>query len=643
MNDTSNLVPTFWGIVEKQAHERGRPLSTFSRSVAQSILDAGLAACDDRDQQLEQYRVVSAPTGSGKSSYAWALVAALIKAVPGSSAVFLCETIHQCEDTYRELWKLVGRDDLAIWTSAHDLAKPLEAIERTYQFTPTARFRSTDLPCHRIIVATHAFYKGPRGALAQKYQGEDRTLTLVDEKPAEVAIFDIDAGDVVKVREWAQESGSGSGAVQACMALHGYLDGVWTQERTGSRNYRPLQHSDLVWFASPEADQLREEHGGRDAPDLKVASVIGFAQALANGYAFMSRYDRATRGGRFVGYKPDMPIRPGTVLLDATSDIDGVAQLIPSKRQLMPAPRLSFENLTVSHLVPPDDVIGPRERVSQIVKTCQRAEPYAQWIIEAIRENTEPEEKVLVVTHRAMLDHGYLPGGRTSLGEDAYDLEGRKVAFINWGTGIGSNRWKDARSVFLFGEFHIPRRATAATALGLLDERASDCSRLPCMENPNSRDAVFLSLQHGHLLRWEKQLAMRGNARNITSEGVCGRQKLFVTSEFSRFLLHKERLFPRATFTRSEEVKKSELAKGGAKAVAMLLATSEQNCITSLELQAETGVSLQKHTARILGHDLVQAVMAQGGWSFVRGGGRGNPSKFVRAVVCQPADLVLAA
>lgn len=643
MNNTTNLVPTFWGIVEKQAHERGRSLSAFSRSVAQSILDAGLAACDDRGQQRELYRVVSAPTGSGKSSYAWALVAALIKAVQGSSAVFLCETIHQCEDTYKELLKLVDSDDLAIWTSAHDLAKPLETIVRTHNFVPTARFRNTDLPHRRVIVATHAFYKGPRGALAQRYQDEDRTLTLVDEKPAEVAIFDIDAGDVLKVREWGQQSSCSPGVVQACMALHDYLDGIWMQERTGSKNYRPLHRSDLVWFSSPEADQLREEHGGRDTPDLKVASVIGFAQALAIGYAFMSRYDQASQGGRFVGYKPDMPIRPGTVLLDATSDIDGVAQLIPSKRKPMSSPRLSFENLTISHLVPPDNVIGSRERVSQIVKTCQRAEPYAEWIMDTIREHTEPGEKVLVVAHKAMLDHNYLPSGNASLGDDAYDLDGRKLAFINWGTGIGSNRWKDATSVFLFGEFHLPRRATVGTALGLLNEPAGSCSRLPRMENPNSRDAVFLTLQRGHLLRWEKQLAMRGNARNITSEGGCGRQKLFVTSEFSRFLMHKDRLFPGATFTRSEEVTKAELAKGGAKAVATLLATTEQGCITSLEVRDETGVSLQKHADRILGSELVQTVMAQGGWTFVRGRGRGNPSKFVRTVRSQETDLALAA
>ncbi|ACL62223.1 DEAD/DEAH box helicase family protein [Methylobacterium nodulans] len=642
MTDTAKLVSAFWRIVEKQTIERGNTLSDFSRSVAQSILDAGMAAYDDRDHRREQYRVVSAPTGSGKSSYAWALLAALIEAVPGSSAVFLCETINQCEDTYRELLKLVDAGDLAIWTSAHDAAKSLEDIERAYHFTPSAQFRANDLPDYRVIVVTHKFYKGTRGALSREYNGEDRTLTIIDEKPSEVAIFDIDVADVMKVREWALAAARINDAFDAFTALRTYLEDVWELERTGPKNYRALQHSDLTWFSSEQANRLREEYEGREAPDLKVASVIGFAQALASGFAFMSRYQSSSQGGRFVGYKPDLPIRPGTVLLDATSDIDGVAQIAPW-RMLMPAPQLSFENLTVAHLVPPAEVIKPGERVSQIVKKYQRAEPYARWIKQAVCENTDPGEKVLVVVQKAMLDHNYLPGESGSFGDDAYDLNGRKVAFINWGTGIGSNRWKDATSVFLFGEFHLPQRATVGTALGILNEPAGACARLSKMGSSNSRDEVFLTLREGHLLRWEKQLAMRGNARNITSDGVCGRQKLFVTSEFSRFLLHKDGLFPGATFTKSEEARKAELAKGGAKAVATLLATTDRDCITSLEVQDETRVSLQKHASRILASEPMQAVMAQGGWTFVRGRGRGNPSKFVRAAVSQQADLGLAA
>ncbi len=38
-----------------------------------------------------------------------------------------------------------------------------------------------------------------------------------------------------------------------------------------------------------------------------------------------------------------------------------------------------------------------------------------------------------------------------------WDIDGRKLCAIHWGTGIGSNDWKDADVVFLFDEFFIPR------------------------------------------------------------------------------------------------------------------------------------------------------------------------------------------
>jgi hypothetical protein len=323
----------------------------------------------------------------------------------------------------------------------------------------------------------------------------------------------------------------------------------------------------------------------------------------------------------------DLPILPGTVLLDATSDIDGVSQLV-QWRASVPSPRVSFENLTVTHIAPPKEVIGPQERVAQIVKTAKRARPYADWIRDTVVQNTQPGDKVLVVVHKDMLAHEYLPN-RRSLGVDAYDLQGRKAAFINWGYGIGSNRWKTATSVFLFGEFHLPKRATVGTALGLRDQPAgSDC--LKAMQSPNSQDEMLLMLQYGHLLRWEKQLAMRGNARNLTPDGVCGQQKLFVTSEFKRFIQYRDKLFPGATFIVDETVSRASVEKGGCQAVAALLMSSDRDDITSLEVEEVTGVSVKKHLKRILSNLLVAQAMAEGNWAYVPGRGRGNPSRFQR-------------
>jgi hypothetical protein len=619
----NNIKQAFWTIIEHQAQNRGRTLTSFNREVAQTILSGGLLAYEDRLEAKAQYRVISAPTGSGKSSYAWALMAALVQAVPGSSALFLCETIDQCEDTYKELEKLVPSSDLAIWTGAHDRAKEIADIEREYGFKPSARFFARDLTSRRVAVVTHAFYRGPRGDQARNYESQPRTLTVVDERPKEVSLFDIDQGDVAKALDWAVVTfGNDTPAEKALKALRDYLVDTWETERPKGKNFKPLIRSDLSWFTSEEASAVLGEK-----PDSLEGIVIGFAQSLATGYAFMSRHDRSTRGGRFVGYRMDLPILPGTVLLDATSDIDGVSQLVDWRAPVL-SPRVSYENLTVVHMAPPPEVIGPRERVTEIVKNAKRARPYAEWIRNTVIMNTELGERVLVVTHKALLAHEYLPDS-ISLGEDAYDLEGRKVAFINWGYGIGSNRWKEATSVFLFGEFHIPKRGTVGTTLALIDQPAGT-PRLDGMQSPNSQDEVFLSLQHGHLMRWEKQLAMRGNARNLTQDGICGHQKLLVTSEFKRFSQYRERLFPGATFVVDSSVSTTASEKGGCGAIAALLITSEQNCITSLEMKVVTGVTLKKNPERILSNPLVKQAMREGDWVYVSGGGRGNPSRFER-------------
>ena len=619
----ATLERAFWAIVEAQAKRRGREnVTAFGAEVAKTVLSAGLLAVEDRGLGHPQYRVVSAPTGSGKSTYAWALVAALVEADSRSSVVFLCETIDQCEDTYKELSGLVRPEDLAIWTGAHDRSKDIAEIEQTYGFRPCTRFHVKDLDSRRVVVVTHAFHKGRRGAHARTYTGEPRTLTIVDERPKEVSIFDIDQGDVSKVRDWATlKFGNDSAAESALKALHGYLGDVWEMERVTGMNFRALARPDLSWFISPEAAEAAEEQS-----DSLHSRVICFAQSLVAGYAFMSRYEGVARGGRFVGYRMDLPIAPGTILLDATSDIDGVSQIVPWRRTVK-SPRVSFENLTVTHIAPPSDIISSRETVTEIVKKAKRASPYAKWIKETVVANTDVGEKVLVVTHKAMIDHAYLPDIDSLEDLDAYDLEGRKVAFINWGRGVGSNRWKEATSVFLFGEFHVPKRATVGTALGLLDQPAG-VPQLNKMQSPNTRDKVFVTLHQGHLLRWEKQLAMRGNARNLTDDGVCGHQKLFVTSEFRRFVQFRDLLFPGATFNVDESSRRMAVQKGGSHAIAAFLLTHTGEEFTSTELSEATGTRL-KDLSRTLSAALVREAMGKGEWLYVPGRGR-TPSRFVR-------------
>jgi hypothetical protein len=172
--DMHILATTFYATIDEQARRRGKPepsddltglinpevdvehgvtfipKPSFANQVAGSILDAGMMALRDRHKGRARFLTVSAPTGSGKSSYSWALVASILKAFPNVSIVYACETIQQCEATYwglKEAMDLVRLTEqsvapppflrnagnnvglrLAVFTGAHDINKTWEEI-----------------------------------------------------------------------------------------------------------------------------------------------------------------------------------------------------------------------------------------------------------------------------------------------------------------------------------------------------------------------------------------------------------------------------------------------------------------------------------------------------------------------------------
>jgi hypothetical protein len=118
----------------------------------------------------------------------------------------------------------------------------------------------------------------------------------------------------------------------------------------------------------------------------------------------------------------------------------------------------------------------------------------------------------------------------------------------HWGTGIGSNDWKDADVVFLFDEFFIPRRTAAATVQGLRGQRADE-GDLGSMTTLNSRASGVDRIADGHRLRWTKQLALRGRGRSYDEHGNCGKQRLVISSDLKNFMASAHILFPGAKIT----------------------------------------------------------------------------------------------
>jgi hypothetical protein len=163
--------------------------------------------------------------------------------------------------------------------------------------------------------------------------------------------------------------------------------------------------------------------------------------------------------------------------------------------------------------------------------------------------------------------------------------------------------------------------------LGLREQRATSAALAP-FQSPNPRCEGLHGVRDGHLCRWAKQIAIRGNARNIDANGVCGEQRLYLTGEFDRLIRHKDRMFPGAKLI--SQKKPGSRNDGGVKGLVSLLYSTDAMEITTTELKKLTGICFQKNKKRYLSKPLVGKAMEEKSWTFESGKGRGNPGRLVR-------------
>jgi hypothetical protein len=527
-----------------------------------------------------------------------------------------------------EVIRLVDKEDVAIWTTGHDaIMSEVERKRRSDGFEPKAPlFSKAQLESRRVAVITHSWYvstKGVHGAL--NHRGHPRTLHIIDERLKEIDQTDLGHADIIAARDSVTAKlGNDAPLSAALTALAQFAGDAWDTERAREgAAYRGLKSDDegaLVWFRSGEAEIEQ-----RRAQDEHVAKSIAFGRYLTIGHAFLARWQQAKRGGRFVSYKLDLPRIPGTVLLDASSDIDGVSSLSPWRATVKP-PRATFERLSIKHLpFPIVDPNGAKLNVSDVMSKADTAIAYADWIKAAIIAETQPSEDILAVTHLAMIDQGRLPNKRTF--NDPWVIDGgRKVAFMTYGRGVGSNSYKQATTVFLFGMFYRPNRVSAAEMLGFTETPAMSASNLGELANPKARHAMMTALKNGHQLRWAKQLGMRGNARNFDDNGVCGPMKLVVVGDLDLWLSQHSLLFPGASFTVSEETKQASGVTTAQRIATYILDHPEG--FTSKELIEATEID-PSHLAKWRRSPVVTSAMVTAGLEFVPAGGRGKPAQWL--------------
>jgi hypothetical protein len=545
-------------------HGRGRqPRSGYAAVSQQAVYEAGLSALRASlraiyqegqrgnpnaitfpPEGIPEMQVVASSPGSGKSTSAKAFMLAVaregLKDKYPLGCAFVVQHIETADDAYKELNALLP-DQVALWTSEHDADSPVPIRE--------PRFTVAELEDYPIIVVTHEFFKGVRADRSRSHcrngMSFPRVVTFVDEKVEQVKVYDVKFSDIVQVLEHIEGTDDCPVALKDALRA---LDSFAGKKRAEDRKLEtpkddPIGWSvarELVWFTTDEARQYARSRSAASQNARKsrpnIEGVCGLA-CMAENRAFIARQGNREKGTVFVGYEQVLPDYRGMVLLDATADIDGLNELCPWRKPVQ-IPRASYERLEIVHV--PSVAEGTLKRWLQ---TKEHRREYVQHILDTVRSYVASGQKALVVCKLDIVDarppiEGWAENVKRFLAakdrEFSWDFEGRLLSLTYWGGyGIGANHWTEADVVLLFDDHHLPQHANIAVTQGVKRASATE-PPLASMTSSGSGSDDVRRIREGHLLRWTKQMALRGRSREFDENGVCGTQRAPALTAFVR-------------------------------------------------------------------------------------------------------------
>jgi hypothetical protein len=145
-------------------------------------------------------------------------------------------------------------------------------------------------------------------------------------------------------------------------------------------------------------------------------------------------------------------------------------------------------------------------------------------------------------------------------------------------------------------------------------------------------DEVHLATE-GHLLRFIKQLGMRGRARKFDSNGICGKQVLVLTCDFERLLVHADQLFPVATLSKWGRTRQqfNKLTQPR-KLLEILTDPDAPESISGNDIAERMGAKTWSalSTNVMATANLKERVLPNLGWTYEAQRGRGGGTRFVK-------------
>jgi hypothetical protein len=645
--DKDELRQMFDRAVEKIINSRTGPdlKSGLYASIGDSIFERCSSALSDRVNNEKRLRVASAPSGSGKTTFAYGFAIAFLEYVqrhpetPGG-IVFVVEQIVTADNVFKEL-NALAPGKVAVWTSEHDpKCKTREKLT-----TPAKMFRQNDLRRYPIAIVTHTFFNGGGGDKARLWSpnnsgdiwesDQQRALMIIDERPEDIAIFQTSLADAVRIRdEIAHKIPEIHDHVERLVQVMQAHDQDIEQQIIIPDEVEAAKS--FGWFASEQAARIVTGY-----PSIAgIGHFFGFAKATTQGLAFIARHRKVPA---FVGWFGKFQIRPGMVLLDATADIDGVHQVAPEGRDVIGGPEPNYEPLEIIH-VPQ----FTRQNLRQFFRKPENRRAYTKSLIKTVLDTVKPGQKAFIVCKLDLIEQEHIPPLPNRFKDPdewrkgfGWNLDGRHLSAGHWGTGIGANYWRDADVVLLFDLYHLPRPVAVGTVQGLRNHTARE-GALPEMTTLRSKNNTGAKvIAEGHSMRWLKQLAMRGKARNYSADGKCGKQRLVISCDEKQFLSVVAMLFPGAkhvTMTKPIAISRSKTKQ--AAAVLRELSKARDRGLTKIsgqEVGGLVGRSWRSISGKLMTPDMLRAALATG-WRYVPG--RGSVRAYFERVSVNEANAV---
>jgi hypothetical protein len=577
---------------------------------------------------IPKVQVVASAPGSGKSTSAKAFMLAVVREglkdrYPLGCA-FVVQHVETAANAHGEL-KVLLPDQVAFWTTEHDADSPITKRE--------PRFTVAELQDYPIIIVTHEFFKGVRAEKARSYRRNGmsfpRVATFVDEKVEQIKVYDVRFSDIVKVREHVEETEDGAAPLKEALRT---LDSFAAKKRNETRKLETPKDDAANWSVARELISFTTEearhyvrsrsaalqNARRSPPNIE--GVFGFARCMAENRAFIARQGQGERGTIFVGYEQVLPDYRGMVLLDATADIDGINELCPWRRP-MEIPQATYERLEIVHV--PSIAEGTLKRWLQ---TDKHGRDYVRHILDTVRSHVASGQKALMVCKLDVVARPDIEGWSANVKpfltasnrEFSWEFEGRLLSLTYWGGyGVGANHWKEADAVLLFDDFHLPRHANIALTQGVKRALATQAP-LADMTAPNSMPDEVRQIRDGHLLRWIKQMALRGRSRDFDETGACGAQKLVLTGDLKLLMANLHRVFPGAKLSINEDSKATNLER----LIRYLSTAGLPSAVSTKQISDHFGRPWRSIAGDITRQRDFDTLLCNAGWSYISKRGR---------------------